>query len=60
MTIKEKIDELKKELGDKGRIVVRPSGTEPKIRIMVEGENQNQIEDVLNQLVEVVSLEIGE
>lgn len=58
--IKETIEELKKELGDKGRVVVRPSGTEPKIRIMVEGENEIQIEEVLEKLANVVQKEIGE
>jgi len=60
VAIKEKTEDLKKELGEKGRIVVRPSGTEPKIRIMVEGENEEQIQDVLEQLVEVIKQEIGE
>ena len=58
--IKEKIEELKKELGDKGRVIVRPSGTEPKIRIMVEGEDEIQIQAILAQLVDIVAKEIGE
>ena len=60
VAIKEKTEELKRKLADKGRIVVRPSGTEPKIRVMVEGENEKQIEEVLNELVEVVKNELGE
>ena len=35
-----------KLLGNKGRIVVRPSGTEPLIRIMVEGENEGEIKNI--------------
>lgn len=57
--IKETIDELKKELGERGRIVVRPSGTEPKIRIMVEGENEEEIQKILINLVEIIKQEIG-
>ncbi|MDL1958475.1 MAG: phosphoglucosamine mutase [Deltaproteobacteria bacterium] len=41
--LKELQDRLKKDLKRRGRILVRPSGTEPVIRIMVEGENEEQI-----------------
>jgi len=37
------IARAEKTLGKKGRVVVRASGTEPLIRVMVEGENQPEI-----------------
>jgi phosphoglucosamine mutase len=42
-------------LGNTGRVVIRPSGTESLIRVMVEGENENQVENLANELVNKVS-----
>lgn len=44
--LEEIIKEAQKKLGKTGRILVRPSGTEPKYRIMVEGENIDLIEEI--------------
>ena len=42
-----------------GRVVVRPSGTEPKIRVMVEGERKAEIEAIAKQLVDIIEEELG-
>ena len=43
------------ELADKGRVVLRASGTEPVIRVMVEGENKNQVIALAERLASVVT-----
>lgn len=45
-SIKEQIKVLEQNLGENGRIVIRKSGTEPLVRIMVEGTDETQIEEV--------------
>jgi phosphoglucosamine mutase len=50
--------EFEKKLGRKGRIVVRYSGTEPVLRIMVEGENQEETERIVNALADAARAEI--
>jgi phosphoglucosamine mutase len=42
--------EFEKGLGSRGRIVVRYSGTEPLLRIMVEGENPDEVEAIVKAL----------
>ena len=41
--IKNAIDKLEKEFAGNGRVLIRPSGTEPLVRVMIEGENQQDI-----------------
>ncbi|HVK03920.1 MAG TPA: hypothetical protein VM490_10605, partial [Armatimonadaceae bacterium] len=46
-------------LGDRGRINVRPSGTEKLIRVMVEGPEADEVESVVQEVAGVIRAEIG-
>jgi phosphoglucosamine mutase len=54
-TIQKAVKDIEKKLGNTGRVLLRASGTEPLIRVMVEGENQDKVTDYANQLVEHVT-----
>jgi phosphoglucosamine mutase len=55
----DKIARLEKNLGASGRILVRPSGTEPVIRVMVEGEDEKLIETMACELCDFIKKPSG-
>ena len=57
--VKKSIDDAKIKLGDKGRIVVRPSGTEPLIRVMVECNEEKLMNEVANEVAAIIEKELG-
>ncbi|MBN9014263.1 MAG: phosphoglucosamine mutase [Rhizobiales bacterium] len=53
--VKAAIEEARNRLGKAGRLVIRPSGTEPLIRVMAEGDDPQLVEAVVNDIVGIIS-----
>ena len=53
-SIAEAVNSVEHELGDLGRVLLRKSGTEPLVRVMVEGQNAEQVEQLAEQIAAVV------
>lgn len=56
--VQKAVKEVEKKMADKGRVLLRASGTEPLIRVMVEGENYDDVIKYTDQLVDVVKQSI--
>lgn len=52
--IAEAIAELDKKFAGEGRVLIRPSGTEPKVRVMIEGKDQQMIEAEAKKLADLI------
>ncbi|ASP37251.1 phosphoglucosamine mutase [Bacterioplanes sanyensis] len=52
--IQRAITEVESKLADRGRVLLRPSGTEPVVRVMIEGEDAAQVEALTAQLAQAV------
>jgi phosphoglucosamine mutase len=57
--IKSAIAELDKEYDGRGRVLVRASGTEPLVRIMIEGEDLEKMTKEANELKELMEKHLG-
>lgn len=58
-TVNQAIEQAKVELGETGRILVRPSGTEPLVRVMVEAQDKTIAEHCANQVAQIIENELA-
>lgn len=62
MEIEEIANEIKRIedlMNGQGRVLIRPSGTEPLVRVMIEGKNQDEIEKLARELADLIDSKIG-
>lgn len=52
--IRREIEKIERDFGQTGRVVIRPSGTEPLVRVMIEGKDQDLIDQVAKKLAATI------
>jgi phosphoglucosamine mutase len=55
----DEVERLNQELGDEGRVLVRPSGTEPMIRVLAEATTQAEAERLCASIAALVRQQLG-
>ena len=58
--VQNKIAEVEEKLGDTGRVLIRPSGTEPLMRVMIEGEDEAEIASFANEIAQLILSKYGD
>lgn len=58
-TVRDAVSAIENQLGHRGRVLLRPSGTEPVLRVMVEGEDGEVVKQLAQELSDVVLKEVG-
>lgn len=58
--VAEAVAELENKFAGAGRVLIRPSGTEPLVRVMIEGDDQELIEREAKKLADIIEQNIGE
>lgn len=53
------VTEVERQLAERGRVLLRPSGTEPVVRVMVEGEDQLKVDELARYLADIVKKELA-
>jgi len=53
-SVRDAVSLIEEKLSGRGRVLLRPSGTEPVVRVMVEGEDRIQVETLCSELAGVV------
>jgi phosphoglucosamine mutase len=53
------ISDVESKLGKNGRVLLRPSGTEPVLRVMVEGEDMDTVSKLAQELSDAVAVEVS-
>lgn len=54
LVIKNKINEIEKHFHGNGRVLIRPSGTEPLVRVMIEGQDQSELDHYARELADLI------
>lgn len=57
--IQQAVAEAEQELAERGRVLLRPSGTEPLVRVMVEGEDAQLVDSLVKKVAAVVAEQVG-